>query len=538
MFFYNISDNVRNQNLRSQMRSKYPSTVVDETSFLMPKTVESDRNNHGRFVFVIPQRYILGIMGFFAILNAYTMRVSLSVAITEMVQKHKTDFFDPNACVIEGIHNSTSIHTVIDYVYPWTVKQQGLILSSFYWGYVITHIPGGVIAEKFGGKYVLGLGILSTSVFTLLTPLVIYSTEGNWVWVVALRVLEGLGEGTTFPALNAILSKWVPLGERAKLGTLVYAGSQIGTVMANSISGTLIHATRSWASVFYFFGVMGCLWTLLWTILCYSDPDSHPFISDKERNYLEQELSASLKEKRKIPWSAIFTSVPVWALVCAQIGHDWGFFAMVTDLPTYLKEVLRFNVKENGLLSSIPYIVMWVVSLGSAYICDKLIANKCMTISFARKFFSTIGAVGPAVFLLIASYVGCDRNMAIVMFTLGMGCMGCFYCGMKVNVLDLTSHYAGTIMAIVNGIGALSGILVPYLIAAMAENHTLLQWRNVFWVTFVVLFVTNTVFVFFGSAEIQPFNSIYDEKKQVPVHRGAFNGVIIEEEEEESTEIR
>lgn len=135
-------------------------------------------------------------------------------------------------------------------------------------------------------------------------------------------------QGTTFPALNAILSKWVPVGERAKLGTLVYAGSQIGklklfiklfilelhsdvfqsllwicsmkcilffsgTVMANSISGTLIHATKSWASVFYFFGVMGCLWTFLWTILCYSDPDSHPYISDKEKSYLQREMCKS-----------------------------------------------------------------------------------------------------------------------------------------------------------------------------------------------------------------------------------------------------
>jgi hypothetical protein len=35
--------------------------------------------------FLVPQRYILGIMASLAILNAYTMRVSLSIAITEMV---------------------------------------------------------------------------------------------------------------------------------------------------------------------------------------------------------------------------------------------------------------------------------------------------------------------------------------------------------------------------------------------------------------------------------------------------------------------
>lgn len=40
---------------------------------------------------------------------------------------------------------------------------------------VITHIPGGILSEKFGGKYTLGLGILSTAIFTLITPVVI-----NW----------------------------------------------------------------------------------------------------------------------------------------------------------------------------------------------------------------------------------------------------------------------------------------------------------------------------------------------------------------------
>lgn len=46
--------------------------------------------------FVIPQRYVVGIMGFLAVLNAYTMRISLSVAINAMVIPHNaTDEPDP-----------------------------------------------------------------------------------------------------------------------------------------------------------------------------------------------------------------------------------------------------------------------------------------------------------------------------------------------------------------------------------------------------------------------------------------------------------
>lgn len=53
-------------------------------------------------------------------------------------------------------------------------------------------MPGGIIAEKFGGKYSLGVGILSTAIFTLLTPWVV--GFGDYKWLIALRVLEGLGE--------------------------------------------------------------------------------------------------------------------------------------------------------------------------------------------------------------------------------------------------------------------------------------------------------------------------------------------------------
>lgn len=78
-----------------------------------------------------------------------------------------------------------------DKLYEWSGEMQSLILSSFYWGYIVTHMPGGILAEKFGGKHLLGLGILSTALFTLITPLI--APLGPW-YMVALRVIEGLGE--------------------------------------------------------------------------------------------------------------------------------------------------------------------------------------------------------------------------------------------------------------------------------------------------------------------------------------------------------
>lgn len=78
--------------------------------------------------------------------------------------------------------------------------------------------------------------------------------------------------------------------------------------------------------------------------------------------------------------------------------------------------------------------------------------------------------MGPAVFILAAAYSGCDRVQSVAMFTIGMGFMGTFYSGLKVNAIDLAPNFAGTIMSFVNGIGALTGIFVPYLIGILTEG--------------------------------------------------------------------
>ena len=67
----------------------------------------------------------------------------------------------------------------------------GLVLASFFYGYIVTQIPGGMLAEKYGGKWVFGLGCLGTTILTLVTPIAAYHSLGM---LLAVRVLEGFGE--------------------------------------------------------------------------------------------------------------------------------------------------------------------------------------------------------------------------------------------------------------------------------------------------------------------------------------------------------
>lgn len=75
--------------------------------------------------------------------------------------------------------------------YDWDSETQGWILGSFFYGYIVTQIPGGYMARKYGAKWLLGFGMLGTVIFTLITPVAADLGAG---YLIAVRVLEGIGE--------------------------------------------------------------------------------------------------------------------------------------------------------------------------------------------------------------------------------------------------------------------------------------------------------------------------------------------------------
>lgn len=78
--------------------------------------------------------------------------------------------------------------------------------------------------------------------------------------------------------------------------------------------------------------------------------------------------------------------------------------------------------------------------------------------------------MGPAIGLIGATYSGCKRQFVNLYMILGMGLLGTYYPSLKVNTLDLSSNYAGTVMGLVNGFGSLSGIISPSLTSFMIPD--------------------------------------------------------------------
>lgn len=169
----------------------------------------------------------------------------------------------------------------------------------------------------------------------------------------ALRVVEGLCQGVIFPSTHTLLSKWAPVSERAQLATYCYSGSQFGTVVMLSTSGILASSFMGWPSIFYISGAMSGLWAILWLFCGSNSPADHAYISAEEREFIQSSLGhveedPEHNEKRtlKTPWKDIFTSMAFYSLAIVHAAHNWGFWTLLTEMPTYMKGVLGFDIKK------------------------------------------------------------------------------------------------------------------------------------------------------------------------------------------------
>lgn len=80
----------------------------------------------------------------------------------------------------------------------------------------------GILAKKYGARWMLLGSMTVCSIFTLLIP-VMADKVGSY-GVMICRMVQGFAQGFIFPSTHAALSRWAPLPERSRIGSFVYTG--------------------------------------------------------------------------------------------------------------------------------------------------------------------------------------------------------------------------------------------------------------------------------------------------------------------------
>lgn len=245
--------------------------------------------------------------------------------------------------------------------------------SSFFWGYLVTQVPGGFLASKFPANQIFGTAIACSCFLHLLVPGAIMLHP---LVLVLVRAVQGLVEGVTYPACHGIWRFWAPPLERSRLATMAFSGSYAGVVIGMPMSGILT-GWISWQAAFYFYGVMGCIWYCFWLWLSFEKPRCHPAITVQELKYIEKSLgesnpAPSMPTIATTPWREFFTSMPVYAIIVANFCRSWNFYLLVLYQSAYLKQTFKFRIEETGILGALPHLIMTIIVPFGGMLADHL----------------------------------------------------------------------------------------------------------------------------------------------------------------------
>jgi len=359
------------------------------------------------------------------------------------------------------------------------------------------------MADRFGGKWPFGVSVLGSSVISLLTP---SAARLHFGVLMLLRVLSGLGAGFEFPAMHALIARWSTPRNRSLVVAVIIVGTNVGIIVGMMLSGVLCDYgfAGGWPSVFYVFGMIGCVCSVAWFLLVYDSPSTHPLISKAELEYWEKEIGTrGLVARPPTPWRKMFTSVPVWALGVAFFACSWVFYIIEICIPLFMHDVLGFNTMKNGLLSAVPHSAT-VLMIPIGWFADWLRSPRRMSTNVVRKLFYATGFFLVACLVIATGYIGCNRILAVLFMFLAVAFQGLSYNVVTTNQLDLAPLHAGKIIGLMSVIGKMSSVAVPHVVGALTYHRsTHAQWQSVFFVAAGVYALGTIVFVVFGSGHRQ-----------------------------------
>lgn len=334
----------------------------------------------------------------------------------------------------------------------WDKARFGIIFSAFLVGYALLQFPGGILADKWSARKLLALSFCGFSLFTALTPL----GQKAFFLMLTLRVMVGMFESVTFPAVAALNSRWIPRQEFGRAQTLSISGATIGQMLAYPMT-TWIILSFSWQAVFYFNAVLGFLWAVLWLSYSTDTPREHRSVSPKELDYIE--TNTTPKSSSSVPLRLILKSSSVLSLCLSYMFFVFSFWVFIFWFPTYLVEARKFSLQTMGWLGMLSQGVGFLGTISGGVFSDSLLRRK-FSPRAARARFAGI-SVALSIPFLVAAVMVPSSVLSFILFTLFYYLYTLAVAGFWSIPLELNPHSVGAISGVMNGLGNVAGIFGP-----------------------------------------------------------------------------
>ena len=360
-------------------------------------------------------------------------------------------------CMIDRIAISIAIIPMAE-DNGWSPTVQGAVMSAFFLGYVTLQIPAGYLSDRFGGKWVLGLGVLFWSLFTLLTPA---SAVLGITVLLACRFLMGVSEAVTWPSIYSLYSRWVHPDRRASAVGLMNSGISGGAVIALICTPWLI-SVWSWQGAFYLYGLLGILWFAVWAPLARSRPADKTDWDTADAVLATAEAGSAADQNDvsaqpvypRLTMRGMLRSRAVWAIAVAHICINWSLYLVLSWFPTFVNRELGADLQLAGFLALAPTIVSLVMAPLAGRLFDRLVAKGHDRLK-VRRVMQSLAFVGITTAMMAITLTD-SLILSVTVITLSNALTAFSIGGFATNHLDIAPNQSGLLMGVTNTLAAVS----------------------------------------------------------------------------------
>ena len=408
--------------------------------------------------------------------------------------------------------------------YNFNDAQRAQLLSIFVPGYVITQIPGGHYAQKWGAKAMLILNLVGmTALMAALPSVGQYGVNG----ISAVLFALGAMSGPFIPASTLMKVNWVPYGPtRAWALYVISLGSNLAkTIAAASIP--VLSGRFGWRKVAYGFSAAMAAYTVVWTAMARNKP------SDALADAKPAASAAAAAPKKAAPKSAapplmeMLMTPQVISLVLTNITRDlidihtfqfWG--------PTYFNTVLKVPLAQVGALLVWPSaLTFFGKAINAAWESRQTAAGQTRgedpktTLLRIRKVSERTATWTQA--LAGIGFVSTKNPyVATVFYTLVILSGTFHYSGLLANWVDVAGPDAANIMAWGNTVNWAGGYIVTQILVKLQMMTG--RWEFIFLSPMVLQFLTGALYL--KVCTVDTVRDIVNAKKRFKAIEPTVNG--------------
>ncbi|MFC7394004.1 MFS transporter [Scopulibacillus cellulosilyticus] len=338
----------------------------------------------------------------------------------------------------------------------------GFLNSLYSLGYAIAQIPSGLLSERYGSRFIVAFAMFWWSVFTIFTAVArSYGVLG------AVRFLFGIGEGPMYPGNAVFNTYWFRKQEKGRASSALLAGSYFGPVIAPIITIAIYNAW-GWHAVFYVFGLIGFIVTVIWFLLGRNKPEEHPKISKEELELILEERTVEKEKKKVAPWGKLLANPRFWIFGLQYFVTLYIVTLFLVWLPTYFQEARHMSLANSGFAASLPWLAIFITVMTGGAISDKMVKNGKSKMA-ARGGLAIGGLIIFAVSMYLASH-STTAAMNILWLTISLGALGFPVVTSWASALDLGNEYSGSVSGWMNFWGNLGAFLSPLVCGWLSQT--------------------------------------------------------------------